>query len=1710
MLRLISRRSVRPTLCAAIALLLSVAAGNAPAGAVPEQSAGPGGQSVTILPDGRRLLIGGDATRRLVALEDPATGAVVTLAVSPLVPRTWHTATLLADGTVLIVGGIDAQGRTISAPERFNPTTRTFEIVPSDGFAARARHTATLLTDGQVLLVGGETIGGGSDAELWAADTQSSMPLNASMLQERLDHHASLLGDGRVLIQGGQTRSGAQLTDEVFDPVSRTFARQGMPVREPELVSVAATAPVHDATDVPVNVRLAIRFTSSMAPASLTRASVSLNGPAGAVDLVLVPAEFGRLAFAWPVAPLAHSTLYRLSIDGPVTDDSRALRRFEMTFTTAAADDSAGGQTESEDWNPDTRSRRGWKTDRSDSSWQTLPPLQGPPGATAVAGQALTLNGQPLPDVSLTIRGEIARTDKTGRFLLVLNDATSARHQLEIEGATANRPGRTYGFYEVAVKITAGQTNVLPYTIWMSKIDTARAVTIASPTTGEVVITTPRIPGLELHLPRGTVIRDRQGRVVREISITPIPIDRPPFPLPPDIDVPVYFTIQPGGAFVYSSSYGVRKARLIYPNYYDTPKGVIASFWHYDPEELGWYVYGAGKVTGTQVVPDPGVGLYEFTGAMMETSAPPPPKAPALFGGPAAGDPVDVATGLFVLNNTDLFLPDVLPIALTRTYRQGDSVSRPFGIGSSHPYAMRLWSAQMYQEADLMLPDGARIHYVRISPGTGYWDAVYEHTATPSPFYKSRIVNNGDGWDVTLRDGTVYVIGDVAPLQAIRDRFGNTTRIHHANGQSGNVTRVSSDNGRWIAFTYDTSNRITEARDNINRTVGYQYDASGRLWKVTDPAGRVTEYTYDSSHRMLTIKDARNIVYLTNTYDANGRIATQTQADSTTWEFDYTVDGSGKVTQADVTDPRGHVTRSTFNSNGYQLTSVEALGLSEERTTTYTRDATSNRISSVTNPLNRQTDYAYDTNGHITSVTRLAGTVDAVTSTFTYSSSFDHIASVTDPLSKTTAFVNDSLGRLTTVTDPLGHETAFTYDAAGRPLTVSNDLAETVQLTYDHGDPVSVTNSLGHSSHQYFDAGGRVVQAADPLGRTVQYEYSVLNQVTKVTDPLGGQTTFTYDANGNLVTLTDARNKTTTWTYDNMDRVAMRSDPLSRQESFGYDANGNLTTLTDRKGQVKTYQYDALDRQTFVGYGTTGTPPTYASTTTTTYDAGNRATDVADSIAGTSQRTYDLLDRLTQEVTPEGTVDYTFDTGGRRSTMTVAGQAGVSYTYDDANRLTAVAQGTATVSMVYDNTNRRTSLTLPNGVVVEYAYDGASQLAGLTYKLGGTTLGTLVYTYDPHGERTSVGGTYSRVGLPAALASASYDDANQIATFGGTSFSYDANGSLTSDGSQSYTWNARNQLTGIGGGVSATFSYDGVGRRRTATVSTGTTQFLYDGVNPVQELASGTPTANFLTGLHVDEYFTRTDATTTRQYLTDALGGSLALTDGVGTVQAEYTYEPFGEMTVSGASAGNTFGFTGREADGTGLFFYRARYYDPRQQRFISEDPVGFNAGVNMFAYVGNDPTRYVDPFGLKPHPGMAGWRGAGPGNRPGAPGAPGARPRRRPTPKDLFSELLGDIGRSAGPMADPMTYAEVVTVSAVGGLAGLGIIAAAPAVPAAGAWVEGQLILWEALTDSGTAYLTDIAMGIPTGPVLVASEGSMIIAGGNFLNWLWPSSWKQ
>jgi len=309
-------------------------------------------------------------------------------------------------------------------------------------------------------------------------------------------------------------------------------------------------------------------------------------------------------------------------------------------------------------------------------------------------------------------------------------------------------------------------------------------------------------------------------------------------------------------------------------------------------------------------------------------------------------------------------------------------------------------------------------------------------------------------------------------------------------------------------------------------------------------------------------------------------------------------------------------------------------------------------------------------------------------------------------------------------------------------------------------------------------------------------------------------------------------------------------------------------------------------------------------------------------------------------------------------------------------------------------------LTLPNGVSTEYVYDLGSRLAALIYRNALGLLGDLTYQYDATGNRTGVGGTFARTLLPDPVPSAAYDAANHQLQVSDKTMTFDDNGSLAAltetAGATAFGWDPRNRLTTMTGPtINANFAYDALGRRARRTVDSLLTQFHYDGFDVVREIG-GAGDASYLRTLNIDEALTRTHAVDTVHYLAEALGSTVALTDGAGALGTTYTYEPFGRTLASGLASGNPFQFTGRENDGTELHYYRARYYHSGHGRFISADPIDLAGDdINFYAYVRNNPATYLDPYGLRFFPGLG--RFLSPSQRPIV---PPARPIPRTTPQ--------------------------------------------------------------------------------------------------------------
>jgi RHS repeat-associated protein len=1183
------------------------------------------------------------------------------------------------------------------------------------------------------------------------------------------------------------------------------------------------------------------------------------------------------------------------------------------------------------------------------------------------------------------------RSDVAGNFALTqLPTACTGPQLISYDGSTATSPAGKYAGVNLSYTLTSGQVTTSPVLIHLPRIDNAETVQVQQDAPTDQILTFQTIPGLVVTVYAGTTFSLDDGSQPTPFPLVAIqiPVDRLPDAIPTSgMLTPFIVAFQPANA-VSSQPVAVN-----FPNPLNVPAGQSAAFVTLDPTRGFMVPYGTGTVSndGTQFIADPdpshpghGYGLVHFDwhGPM----APPPnsvnPSSDPF--GPKRGDPVDVASGLLVLTNTDLAIGGARgQVSIDRVYRSGSTTAGPFGIGGSHTYGylldLKSFTQGQTEIINLITPDGNQF------PLNKQPDRSYINTTIPGLLGAVLTQSNLVAGQFNLRwkNGTTYqfqrqaAVTFVAFLASITNSNGNViTFVRNNPASPAWITQIIDPVGRTLTLTYDGFNHITSIVDSIGRTVRYTYNTQGTLATLTDLAGGVTIYTYDSQNHLTQITDPRGIIFLQNTYDASGHVAQQVHGDGGVTKFTYTLlnptvvpgvlsictDCVSPVIAAVVTDPLGHLTNYRFSPQGYLQDETNALG----QMTVYVRDPQTNLPVSITDPLNRTTNFTYDSLGNVTSVTRLAGTTGAATTSFAYDPAFSQLTSITDPLNHTLSIARDTFGNPISITDALTHQTTLAYDSTGELLTITDPLRNTAMLQYLNGDLVGVTDPLGQPTTLATDAVSRVVSVTNPLGQITRFQYDNLDHITQITDALGGQAVFHFDPNENLLSVADPLGHSTTYTYDQMDRRTARTDPSGLTESYQYDLAGNPVKFSDRRGKATTYSYDALNRRIFAGFGAQS-GPAFESTVSFAYDAGGRGIRAVDSITGAIDRTRDGLDRLTSEITPQGTISYAYDAAGRRTDMTVGGQPAVSYSYDDANRLTQLTQGTSTVSFGYDALNRRTSLTLPNGVALNYSFDRDSQVTGITYQHGSATLGNLTYAYDSVGRVTSAGGSFARTGLPPAVATASYNAGNQLGKFGAATLTYDSNGNLTNDGTNVYIWDARNRLASITSGTStiASFQYDPVGRRISKTAGGVSTSFLYDRFNPTQELVGNSASANLLAGLGMDEFFSRTDSAGARHFLTVTSGSTLALTDSTGAIQTSYTYEPFGNTVSSGSPSTNSFQYTGRENDATGLYYYRARYYSPKLQRFISEDPIGFLGGFNLYAYTAEDPISNRDPLGL-------------------------------------------------------------------------------------------------------------------------------------------------
>jgi|CXWL01.1.fsa_nt_gi RHS repeat-associated protein len=886
-----------------------------------------------------------------------------------------------------------------------------------------------------------------------------------------------------------------------------------------------------------------------------------------------------------------------------------------------------------------------------------------------------------------------------------------------------------------------------------------------------------------------------------------------------------------------------------------------------------------------------------------------------------------------------------------RGYQSGRRASAgPFGKGTFFNFEKQAQSTE----------SGLIITYAqgngRIDLLTRQPDGTFQNTTIRALHGLVLTVSADGSKTIRRKDGSIERYSPTGRLVGLEDRNGNTITIER--GVNDQITRIVDTSGlRALTFQYDTSGRVQQITDPINRTVQYAYNAAGYLESLTYPGGGIDHYTYDAAGDLLTIVDSRGNTAVNNEYDSQGRVVRQTLADGAVYTYSYGSFGT-TITDTTVTDPRGNKTTTRFNAQLYAAGKTDRFGQQTRKTFNQ-----NNQVTELRDPQNRVTKYTYDAVGNVTSVVDPQGNATL----FEYQATFNRITKFTDALNHVTRFTYDAAGNLLTTINPLGHITTITYNQFGQPITVTDSLGNTTTMEYDvYGNLTVSTDPLGSRTLRTYDAVNRLIMITSPKGKTTSFIYDGRNHVVEVQNAITGLTRFTYDSKGNLLTATDAKGQTTTYTYDSMDRVITRKDALNRTESYQYDIAGNLTQFTNRKNQQTSFGYDSSNRRIRAQYPDAAVD--------WIYDTSGRLGQVSDSTSGTIEFAYDSLNRLVRQATAQGVLSYEYDVSGRRTGTTVNGQDPVSYQYDGDSRLVQVAQGSSSVGIGYDATGRRTSLAYSNGTNTAYDYDTGSRLTDITHSGPSGVIERLTYSHDVIGNIMAVTRTSNdATRLPTSL-QAEYDASNQQIRINSTvpNAVYDENGNLVSNtdssGTTNYSWNARRQLTSISGlSVNAVFKYDPLGRRILKTINGITTEFLYDGNDVIRENSGGSAIVSYLRSRKLDEPFIRKMQSESEFYHADPFGTVLALSDAGGAIKASYTYEPFGKAAVSGASS-NSLRFTGREDDGTGLYYYRARYYSAALHRFLTEDPMRFGGGDgNFYAYLNSDPLNASDPLGLFP-----------------------------------------------------------------------------------------------------------------------------------------------
>lgn len=828
----------------------------------------------------------------------------------------------------------------------------------------------------------------------------------------------------------------------------------------------------------------------------------------------------------------------------------------------------------------------------------------------------------------------------------------------------------------------------------------------------------------------------------------------------------------------------------------------------------------------------------------------------------------------------------------------------------------------------------------------------------------------------------------------------------------GRLTRVTAAEGNYVNYTYDARGNVTETRavaksgsglNDMVSTASYASTCSNVVTcnqpnSTTDARGFQTDYTYDSGHGgvLSVTQPAASGSAPTGSGDRPETRYSYTQVTAVTGQPVYMLTGVSDCAYGTVASSCVGTTAESrqvivYDTDNLRTTSVTARNgdNSLSATNAYTYDAIGNTLT-VDGPLSGSADttrYRYDAARRVIGVVGPdpdgGGSLKHRALRTTYTNGL--------PISVEQGNVNSqsdgdwaSFSALQRVEQD--------YDGNARPtvqrLMSGSTTYQLTQTSYDGlGRTRCVAQRMNPSEFASLPSDACTLDTQGSYGpdRITRTSYDNAGQVTKVetgygvTADVADEMTMTYRSNGQVETVADANGNLTTYVYDGHDRLSRTRMPhpstTGTSSTTDYQeltyatatVGGNpvatplVASVRTRDGNSIGVTYDNLGRLT--AKDLPGSEPTVSYG----YDLLNRLTS-ASTPSHSLGFTYDALGRQTTETNPAHTVTSTYDAAGRRLSVEANGHYYIGYSYLVTGEMSALLNSNSTPVYLfdYDQAGRRTTTTGFDSTSSTRSYDNIGRLTGLALDLPSTANDvTFGYTYNPAGEIASnsrSNDAFSFTSHSNSNVATSVNGRNQITAVGATSVSHDSNGNISSIGGvANYTYDSENRLTGAFG---TTLSYDPLGRLYEVSNSSGTRRYLYDGGELFGEYnTSGSPLMFYGHGPGVDEPVMWFDYSALQfgSLHADERGSVVARVGPSGT--SINRYDEYGNS--QGALSGR-FGYTGQVwMPEVGMYHYRARAYSPSLGRFLQTDPIGFEGGMNVYAYVGNNPLNFTDPFGL-------------------------------------------------------------------------------------------------------------------------------------------------